>query len=158
MIARWFSELKKGILAFIGALRDRGAALRMPDQEKLQRIASQLLPEGARRKDKRSVNLFARLVLWGIETLGVQWKPSFAPGEYCGLMAAALPTAAEAGSETDSETAETPPETPHNIEIRSGIFRSGELFEKAIYSLRRLSAEEEKEYKQLIDDITGYEQ
>jgi len=137
-LARWFRDLKKGFLAFFTALRDRGASVKLnrPDAEKLRRIASELLPGGIRRKElKRSVDLFARLILWGIESLAVPWKPSIAPGEYCALLAAAV--------------------TPANGEIPAAIIRCGELFEKALYSASHLSAEEEGDFRRMVLSVTG---
>jgi hypothetical protein len=132
VIVRWAGDLKKGILAFFSAFRGRGAALKMPDREKLRHIASQLLSGPVKRKDKRSVNLFARLVLWGVESLAVPWKPSLAPGEYCGLLVVAAVN-----------------------EYRKAILRSGDLFEKALYSPLHLTGAEEKEFRFLVQKITG---
>ena len=138
-LARWFGDLKKGFLAFWSALSGRGLSIRMkkPDREKLRRIATELL-SGKSREVKRSVNLFARLILWGMENHNVNWKPSIAPGEYCGLLAAAL----------RAENAE-------NNETPGLVLRSGELFEKALYSSGPLSKEEEQDFKRMIEKITG---
>ena len=142
-MARWAADLKKSVIAFFTAFREKGSSQKIPDREKLRRIASELLSGNIRRKDlKQSVNLFARLILWGIETLKVPWKPSLAPGEYCGLMAAAFSVHDLA-------------EDPGGKDTAKGIIRSAELFEKALYSPRRLSGAEEKEYRSLIKRITG---
>jgi hypothetical protein len=136
-IARWFGDLKRGIHFFLTALKDRGVSQKYrPDSGKLRRIASDLLSGVKKKEIKRSVNLFARLILWGIETMGVSWKPSHAPGEYCGILAAVVAQQAE-------------------VEIRENIIRCGELFEKALYSARPLSAGEEREYKRIVENITG---
>jgi hypothetical protein len=136
-IIRWFADLKRGIHSFITAFKDRGASQKYrPDSEKLRRIASELLSGVKKREVKRSVNLFARLILWGIETMGVSWKPSHAPGEYCEILAAALVQQAKA-------------------EISENIIRCGELFEKALYSAWPLSSGEEKEMKRIVESITG---
>jgi hypothetical protein len=146
-IARWFGDLKRGLSVFFAALRDRGASqkLKKPDQEKLRRIASELLPGGIKKREtKRSVNLFARLILWGIETMGVPWKPSHAPGEYCGILAQAI-----IGKAPDD------PAAPDNSGTPGKIIRCGELFEKALYSARPLSVGEEKEFKEMVRGITS---
>jgi len=136
-IARWFGDLKRGIHSFLTALTDRGASQKYrPDSEKLRSIASELLSGVKKREIKRSVNLFASLILWGVETVGVPWKPSHAPGEYCGILAAALAQPAKA-------------------EISESIIHCGELFEKALYSARPLSAGEEGEFKRMVENITG---
>jgi len=136
-IARWFTDLRRGIHLFLTALTDRGASQKYrPDSEKLRRIASELLSGVKKREIKRSVNLFARLILWGVETVGVPWKPSHAPGEYCGIVAAALAQ-------------------PVKAEINENIIRCGELFEKALYSARPLSAVEESEFKRIVENITS---
>ena len=150
---KWLRDLKRSFFSFFTILLDRGNSGKFrPDEEKLRRIASELLSGGTKRKElKRSVNLFARLILWGIETMGVQWKSSFPPAEYCGLLsrAAALPTAA------NSAGIIKPDNNKEHIEISENIIRSGEIFEKALYSLHPLSAAEEKEFKKIVEDITG---
>jgi len=137
-VARWFGDLKRGLHLFLIALADRGVSQKYrPDSEKLRHIASDLLSGVKKREIKRSVNLFARLILWGIEIVGVPWKPSHAPGEYCGILAAAPALGME------------------GTEIRENIIRCGELFEKALYSARPLSAGEEREFKRIVENITG---
>jgi hypothetical protein len=136
-VVRWFEDLKRSLHFFLTALKDRGVSQKYrPDSEKLRRIASDLLSGVKKREIKRSVNLFARLILWGIETMGVPWKPSHAPGEYCGILAAAVAQQDKA-------------------EIRENIIHCGELFEKALYSTRPLSAGEEREFKHIVENITG---
>jgi hypothetical protein len=159
-IARWFGELKRNIHFFLTALTDRGVSQKYrPDSGKLRSIASELLSGIKKREIKRSVNLFARLILWGIETVGVSWKPSHAPGEYCGILAAAVAQRAASSPESPPST-----ETAHSGEASKGvdsteicknIIRSGELFEKALYSARPLSAGEEREFKRIVENITG---
>ena len=150
-LSLWVKELRKGIAVLFRVFRKRPAPDRNFDSRKLRRIASELIPDKARRKDmKKSVNLFARLILWGIETLGVSWKSSCAPGEYCGLLSSAYSRTIVAAFQTaDSERMCGAKETC------DAINRSGELFEKALYSPRRLPDSEEKEFRQLIDSITG---
>jgi hypothetical protein len=143
-IERWLRDLKKGVRAFFAALRDRGSTLKMkkPDPEKLRRIASEL-SSGRRKEARRSANLFARIILWGIETIGVAWKPSIPPGEYCALLAAVLEKTAA-------------PEPPaEQVSLREAVTRCGELFEKALYALMPLSDAEEKEFRRKVEKITG---
>lgn len=143
-IARWFGELKRGIHLFLTALTDRGVSQKYrPDSGKLRSIASDLLSGVKKKEIKRSVNLFARLILWGIETVGVSWKPSHAPGEYCGILSAVAAAAV-------AQRATSAPES-----IRENIIRCGELFEKALYSARPLSTGEEREFKRMVENITG---
>jgi hypothetical protein len=134
-LARWLRELKRGVSAFFSAFREKSRAV-TADPEKLRGIASQLF-SGVKRKDARSANLFARLILWGIETLAVPWKPSIAPGEYCALLDAALFSLSAAA------------------DVRGAVMRAGELFEKALYSGRRLSGPEEKELRLLVQKAAG---
>jgi hypothetical protein len=159
-IARWFGDLKRSIHFFLAALKDRGTSQKYrPDSRKLRSIASELLSGVKKREVKRSVNLFARLILWGIETVGVSWRPSHAPGEYCEILAVVVAQRATSAPESppSTETAHSG-ETPKSIEgteIRENIIRSGELFEKALYSARPLSAGEESEFKRIVENITG---
>jgi hypothetical protein len=106
----------------------------------------------AKKKDmKRSVTLFARLILWGGETRHAEWKSSLAPGEYCEILASAAPVAAlyatPAETESDSE--------PTLRCCNEGIIRCGEIFEKALYSAEILSDRERKEFKELVEEITS---
>jgi hypothetical protein len=136
-VVRWFADLGKGLSAFFQAFRERGSQFKMKkiDREKLRRIASELFAGGVTRKEiKRSVSYFARLILWGIESAGVPWKPSLAPGEYCGLLSAAL---------------------DNFPEKREPVIQCGELFEKALYSGRPLQTEEERDFKNMVQSITG---
>ena len=145
-VVRWFEDLKRGIHSFLNALKDRGSSQKYrPDSGKLRGIASELLSGIMKKEIKRSVNLFARLILWGIEIMKVPWKPSHAPGEYCGILAAVAAQSAETAHSG---------EAPNGEEIRANIIRCGELFEKALYSARPLSAGEEREFKRIVENIT----
>ena len=154
----WAVNLKKDILSFFSAFREKGKSVRLPDREKLEKITSELLAGNVKRKDvKRSVNLFARLVLWGIESINVPWKPSFAPGEYSLLLAEAVsarpvPAASGPGSSPALEPGLVPAAAG---EICEGIIRSAVLFEKALYSTQPLSRAEEREYQSLVEKITA---
>ncbi|MCL2209245.1 MAG: hypothetical protein FWC19_03165 [Treponema sp.] len=98
----------------------------------------------AKRKDvKQSVTLFARLIVWGSEARNVIWKPSFAPGEYCAILASSK------NKEEDSN---------HEIQIQNeGILRCGEIFEKSLYSAEVLSVSEKNEFRELVEGITSVE-
>jgi hypothetical protein len=91
---------------------------------------------------RRSVTLFARLILWGSETLKVSWKASYAPGEYCALLA---------------EKVKTITANPGEMKLAGkipAITRCGEIFEKALYAANPLSAGEQKEFKDLVGELT----
>ena len=164
-LRRWITDLKKSLLVFFDVMRNQGPGIKLgkPDQAKLRRIASALVPDSIRRRElKHNANLFARLILWGIETAGVAWKPSLAPGEYCVLLAAAYRTVCRnAHRDTNSTESNAAPdmsaatkETIDGGEIGEEIIRSGELFEKALYSPRSLTAGEGKEFASMIQHIT----
>jgi len=89
---------------------------------------------------RRSVTLFARLIIWGSEVCNVDWKPSYAPGEYCNILSVSMATAV-ATSALES--------------IGEKIIRCGELFEQALYSAEVLSAAEQREFKDLVEEITS---
>jgi hypothetical protein len=92
---------------------------------------------------RRSVTLFARLILWGTQAYQAPWKPSCAPGEYCALLAARVVKAPPAGTSSDG------------AELSGTIIRCGELFERALYSKQVLSGEEGREFAKLTFRITG---
>jgi hypothetical protein len=95
----------------------------------------------AKRQDMRqSVTLFARLIIWGSEVRHVVWKSVYAPGEYCGILAAAE---------------DTPGNDPVLQQHNEGIIRCGELFEQALYSAEVLSGAERNEFKNLVEEITS---
>jgi hypothetical protein len=150
-ISRWYRDLKKGLAAFFAAFLDRGASLKIRklDAEKLRRIASEIAGGINRKEIKRSVNLFAHLILWGIESIGVPWKPSIPPGEYCALLSAAVKKNFAASG------AVTSPEPMNSKKTCEDIIRCAELFEKALYSMKRLTDDEEQEFRLMIKSITG---
>ena len=140
IIAEWF----RGILIFFASLKNGGTKrkLRKYDEAEIQRTAESLFNaySAAKKSDmKRSVTLFARLILWGGETRQVEWKPSLAPGEYCAILASA-----------------SPPDGENVIQnLNEGIIRCGEIFEKALYSAEILGSDEKKEFKNLVEEITA---
>ena len=129
----WLNNLIRGLTLFFKSLREDGwKGLSSISTEALRSLEDQLLESyspAKKREMRRSISLFARLIYWGSEVLKVPWKPSHAPAEYCGLLAAA------AGEEL-------------------GLIRAGDLFEKALYSFGPLSRNERKEFKQLVERIT----
>ena|GEM_PF-6038139 len=133
-ILNWFKEIKNSIMALIAALKEQGGGQKLLDPNKLNKIRSELLGGLKQKNIERSVGLFARLILWGIESLQVPWRPSFPPGEYCKLLA---------------ERA--------NPSVGADILLSGQLFEKALYSSQTLSAGEERQFRQSIQKITRSE-
>ena len=142
------AEWIRGVLIFFASLfaslKNSGTKrrLRKYGDAEIQRTAESLFGaySAAKKSDmKRSVTLFARLILWGGETRHVEWKPFLAPGEYCAILASASPL--------DGEGA------PQNL--GEGIIRCGEIFEKALYSAEVLSGEEKKEFKDLVEEITA---
>ena len=142
--AEWFRGLFVFFASFFADLKNSRAArkLRKYGEAEIQRTAESLFSaySAAKKSDmKRSVTLFARLILWGGETRHAEWKPTLAPGEYCAILASASPL--------DGEGA------PQNL--GEGIIRCGEIFEKALYSAEVLSGEEKKEFKDLVEEITA---
>jgi hypothetical protein len=97
---------------------------------------------------KASVSLFSRLILWGQETLKVQWKPVYAPAEYCSLLQGRY----EAGPAAEGSAAEG---SVAGAAGPGAIVRCGELFEEAIYSADVLTPEKAEEFRGLVAGVTG---
>ena len=140
IIAEWF----RGILIFFTSLKNGGTKrkLKKYNEAEIQRTAENLFNaySAAKKSDmKRSVTLFARLILWGSETRRVEWKPTLAPGEYCVILVSASPPDGENVIQKHNE----------------GIIRCGEIFEKALYSAEILGSDEKKEFKNLVEEITA---
>lgn len=139
IITEWFKSTLAAIASFIAELKSGRSMmkLRKYNAEEICRTAETLLNaySPAKKSDiRKSVTLFAQLIIWGSEVRGVTWKPFHAPGEYCSLLANAAP---------DEE------------KLNSGIIRCGELFEKALYSAEVLSDGERKEFRELVEEITS---
>jgi len=151
IITEWYKSMLNAISSFIAYLkRDKTSlSLRKYGDEEIRRTAESIFGaySPAKRNDiRRSVTLFARLIIWGGEERGVEWKPSLAPGEYCRLLA----------------SAKKPQDSADNLALNldlqhrnEGIIRCGELFEQALYSTKILSEEEHKEFKNLVEEITS---
>jgi hypothetical protein len=142
-----FAGLKLALKNFFASLGVRGAAIKFKVSDgDLHNMAQDLLANwsGARKRELRqSLNLFARLILWGTQTHQCPWKPSLAPGEYC----AALSAAVRAFAVDEGATAEI---------LRSvEILRCGEIFEEALYGPRPPDKKTQREFRDLVEGITG---
>jgi hypothetical protein len=134
-LVRWFKNISRGLAFFFASLGGGGIKMAKASGAEIRRFADDFLAgysPAKRREMRRSVTLFARLILWGSETLKVSWKASYAPGEYCLLLAGKAPA--------DSGPA---------------IIRCGEIFEKALYAANPLSNDEQKEFKRLVEEVTA---
>jgi hypothetical protein len=148
IITEWIRGIYSAIASLINYLKSNSEKrkLKKYNAAEIQRAAENLFGaySPAKRRDiKRSVTLFARLIIWGSEIRHVDWKPSLAPGEYCGILSASSPPAAIADNETDLQ------------KQNESIIRCGELFEQALYSAEVLSDSEQKEFKDLVEEITA---
>ena len=142
IIAEWFKRMLIAMSSFYAFLKNNKTTRKLNkyNSEEIRRTAATIMNaySQAKRQDmRRSATLFARLIIWGSEVFQLTWKPSYAPGEYCAILAAS----AAATSALDS--------------IGEGIIRCGELFEKALYSAEVLSAAEQREFKNLVEKITS---
>ena len=142
IIAEWFKRMLSALSSFYAFLKEGKSARKIikHDSEEIRRTAATILNaySQAKKNDmRRSVTLFARLIIWGSDVFQLTWKPSYAPGEYCAVLAAAA---------VASEGA------PFNKEK---IIRCGELFEQALYSAEVLSSAEQREFKKLVEEITS---
>jgi len=142
IITEWLKGLVTALASLFALLKNGKTRrkLNQHDAEAIRRAAASILGaySPAKKQDmKRSVTLFARLIIWGGAVRQVVWKPAHAPGEYCGILAASAQT------------------SPEGERVNEGIIRCGELFEKALYSAEVLSDEERKEFKDLVEEITG---
>jgi len=150
IIEEWFRGMLIFFASFFANLKNGGTArkLRKYDDDEIRRTAESLFGAyaAAKKNDmKRSVTLFAKLILWGGQARNVEWKPSHAPAEFCAILSAA--------SQDNNDIA------PNNgltlLQINEGIIRCGEIFEKALYSAEILSDKEKKEFKNLVEEITA---
>jgi hypothetical protein len=133
-LVHWFTNLHRSLAFFFSSLKGGGVKMGKTSETKIRRFTDDFLAgysPAKRREMRRSVTLFARLILWGSETLKVSWKASYAPGEFCAFLA--------------EKAAE---------DSKSAIIRCGELFEKALYAAEPLSGDEQKEFKELVEKVT----
>jgi hypothetical protein len=154
IIAEWFKKLLAAIVYLFALLiNDKNhRRLKKQDPKEIRRTAESILSaySQAKRQDiRRSVTLFARLIIWGAEVCQVTWKPSYAPGEYCGILAGCAKGAPEdaLNSALDSGS--------FLKHLNEGIIRCGKLFEQALYSAEVLSSAEQQEFKNTVEEITG---
>ena len=142
IIKQWCEGVLEAILSFFNYRNRNSQKTRGKyGDEEINRAAKNILSaySAAKKRDvQKSVNLFARLIIWGTEVRRADWKPSYAPGEYCGILAERKPLDGAA------------------LRLNSGILRCGDLFEKALYSAYVLSNEEQNEFKNLVDEITSF--
>jgi len=140
-LKRIIAEFAKGVVSILASISNYMKSapgmrkLRKPGADEIRRAAESLLGaySYAKKRDiRKSATLFARLIIWGSDTRLVTWKPSYAPGEYCHLLA----------SRGEDHS-------------RNDIIRCGEIFEKALYSADELTAAERNEFKSLIEEITS---
>jgi len=142
IIVEWFKRMLTALSSFYAFLKNNKTTRKLNkyNSEDIRRTAATILNaySQAKKQDmRRSVTLFARLIIWGSDVFQLTWKPSFAPGEYCNILAASASALA-------------------STSLNAGkIIRCGELFEQALYSAEVLSAAEKREFKNLIEDITS---
>jgi hypothetical protein len=177
LILSWFRALRSGAALFWTSLLggSRQVKIGTPNAAELRRLSAELLSAyspGKRREMRRSVTLFARLILWGSTVYQAPWKPSCAPGEYCALLAARIvasagepPPRTGAGpvpepppgpaAETQPQRGPAPGASRGPADLSGAVIRCGELFERALYSERVLSGEERREFTGLVEGISG---
>ncbi|MDR3166568.1 MAG: hypothetical protein LBT93_01385 [Treponema sp.] len=154
LILRWFQALRSGTALFWTSLFGGTRQVKMgaPNAAELRRLSAELLSgysPAKKREMRRSVTLFARLILWGNAAYQVPWKPSCAPGEYCTLLAARIAAAGSAG-----DTPSRPGQPSGPADLPRAVIRCGELFERALYSKQVLTGEERREFTKLVEGIT----
>jgi hypothetical protein len=137
IITALFNGIANVFVSFFAHLKSGKPMNKIPKHgaKEIRQTAETILgaySQAKRQGMRQSVTLFARLIIWGSEVRQIVWKPVYAPGEYCGILAAAE-------------------DTPDN----EGIIRCGELFEQSLYSAEVLSDVERKEFKDLIEKITA---
>jgi len=145
IIAEWFKRMLVVLSSFYAFLKNNKTTRKLNkyNSEEIRRTAATILNaySQAKKQDmRRSATLFARLIIWGNEVFQLTWKPSYAPGEYCVILAASM------AATTATATLDL---------IGEKVIRCGELFEKALYSAEVLSAAEQREFKNLVEEITS---
>ncbi|MDR2101573.1 MAG: hypothetical protein LBP43_03285 [Treponema sp.] len=155
LIIRWFQALRSGTALFWTSLfgGSRQVKIGAPNAAEIRRLSTELLSgfsSAKKREMRRSVTLFARLILWGNSTYQAPWKPSNAPGEYCALLASRITATASTGpSRSTGPAGASGPE-----DLPRAVIRCGELFEQALYSEQVLTGEERREFTKLVEGIT----
>lgn len=149
IITEWYKSILTAFASFFAYLKNgkNSSKLNKKKSEEIRRTAATIFGaySPAKKRDmRRSVTLFARLIIWGGQTRHVMWKPSLAPGEYCGILA--LSENIQNIAPDDNRAAQM---------LNEKIIRCGELFEKALYSADVLSETEKKEFKSNVEEITA---
>jgi hypothetical protein len=134
IIAEWFREALTALASFYTLLKDGKKRQKSGKHtaEEIGRTAAAILGaySPAKKRDiRRSVTLFARLIIWGGEVRQVVWKPAHAPGEYCGILAATSAEKAEmsnknflprSNTEFHGEKGENHTKAPWNSKLTAG--------------------------------------
>ena len=141
-IISFISSFYSTLTYFIRSLFEGGIGKKIhPDSIKsIRQLEESLYAAYSRVKQKelkKSISLFARLILWGEEVFNIIWKPSYAPIEYCIMLAKAV-------KYNDINM---------DIDIDKKILCAGSLFEKALYSSNILSKADTNEFSLLIETI-----
>jgi len=153
IIAEWFKGMLTVLSSFYAFLKNGKSSRKLKKRgEEIRRTAATILnvySQAKKQNMRRSVTLFARLIIWGGEVCHVDWKPSYAPGEYCGILAVSAAVSAKDAPENSHDGGSS-------IKYLSGgIIRCGELFEQALYSADVLSDAEQQEFKNTVEEITS---
>jgi hypothetical protein len=155
----WLNSLVLGFKYFIHSIRKGTGGRKIPDAATLRNLEADILAgySAAKKRDmRRSISLFARLIYWGQEVLKVTWRPSYAPLEYCRLLALANYEVKNSDkTKTAGKTKTSDEEQAPEIDRNPAILRAGELFEKALYSADPLNRKERDEFQTLVETITG---
>jgi hypothetical protein len=143
-----FTGLRRALGDFFRSLRRGGAQIRIPEGD-LKDLTGELMAAWSRKGELRqSLNLFARLILWGERQYHTAWKPSMGPGEFCALLASAQ-SASEPAAAVGAE-GETGKDSGNPARQ---ILRCGEIFEEALYGPRPPDKETQREFKALVEAI-----
>jgi hypothetical protein len=169
LFAEWLSGLKAAFATFFAMLKS-GNSVKMKrnvvvNHKKMSEEIFAAYSPAKKKKIQENVSLFARLIIWGREERGVQWKPSFAPLEYCGILARAILAAAvDSGQNPASAHTTTAADNTAaladaaaygaNAEATAGsVLRCGRIFEQALYSPVDLARAEQDEFKTLVETM-----
>jgi len=149
VIADWLKGMSAAIASFFAFLKrnENQKKINRPNSQDVRRAAQAIMNvySQAKKQDiRRSVTLFARLIIWGSEACHTDWKPSYAPVEYCRILSAAAVFAETPGINKGDTS----------LNLNDQIIRCGELFEQALYSANVLTDEEQREFKKLVEGIT----
>lgn len=153
----WKQGLKRIVPALISAFKSSGVFIKIKRKKNVDiaRISDQLesVYSAAKNKEmRRTISLFARLIVWGDEAYGVKWKPSHGPGEFCSLLAAAVLTSASLRPDTGVVNAAENEAVITTSAAR--VIRCGVLIERLLYSGKSISRMEQEAFKGLVADIT----